>query len=105
MGLFKKSEGEKKGLFGGYFQEKRDQRNERKTLRIEKKYQVKQTLAEQGIDPNASVWGGISNFANAAGQTAGKIFGNPLNLGPGQGSSPLLLIGGVLLVFMLMKKK
>lgn len=82
----------------------------RKEIKL-KKLDIKQTkadagltLAEQGIDPKASVWQGVGNIFGTLGQTASSIFGKPFGGAQGQ-MNPMMLIILAFFGFLLIKKK
>jgi hypothetical protein len=80
------------------------------------KYGAQATAYANGIDPKASMWGGIASLGQSAGQTASSIFGGGASGGLGglfgggqnsaqsEGINPMLLIGGVLVLILIMKK-
>lgn len=47
--------------------------------KVDARQETKQTAFEHGIDPNASMWGGLSNMTSSLGQMGSSILGKGTN--------------------------
>lgn len=85
-------------------------RIENKTDRVELRQETKQVAYENGIDPNAAAWGGLSSiFGSAAGLLSGNgntgsTFAMSNKPGSGQQSTMLFVLAGVVLFFIFNKR-
>ena len=102
-------------------------RIEAKTDRVEARQETKQTAYSMGIDPNASMWQGLTGIAGSAADivksTSGagaiggigsgnqtKRLGSDADTTSGAGESPkkniwMYLVAGVVVLYMVFKKK
>ncbi|TXG99098.1 MAG: hypothetical protein E6R08_02875 [Nevskiaceae bacterium] len=85
-------------------------RIENKTERVELRQETKKVAYENGIDPNAAMWGGLSSIAGSAagyfsgnGNT-GSTFAMSNKPGAGQQSTMLFVLAGVVLYFIFNKR-
>jgi len=82
------------------------EKQQQKTERTEIKSQDNNILASQGIDPNASMWGGISSLGQSAGSAVSSVFGNSSpQAQTAQKNNMFLVIGlGVVALLLILKK-
>jgi hypothetical protein len=89
-------------------------RQENRTIRQGNRSQTRQVAYENGIDPYASAWGGISSLGQSAGQTLSSIYGAPTptvgawaagGAESNQPSNMYLILGAVGLGLVLLLKK
>lgn len=73
-------------LFGKQIGKTAEQKHEEKMAKIENRTErvairqdTKKTAFEMGIDPNASMWGGISSLGGSIAQATSSIFGRGKN--------------------------
>lgn len=84
--------------------ERKANRQDAKTQRTEIRAHAREVAFENGIDPNASMWGGLSSMTSSLGQAAGSIFGGGGGglgglFGGGGGMSPAPGATGTVSVF------
>jgi hypothetical protein len=103
------------GIFcGKRCQDRKDARIQARTERVAIKADARKTAYENGIDPNASMWGAIGAVGSAAAQQIRPGFGNVVQPQPGffggpadgtAGMSPAMIAGIVAIGAILLLKK